>query len=799
MKSGSAYSGRMNVMVKVHTFYLMMVCSLVLLLWVPGVAHAQFVADNAAFLQRFGQQKVYLHTDKEQYFAGDQIWFKAWVAQAHTHKPDTVEDALYVELVRDNGELLRRRIIRISEGMGEGSIRLHDSLPEGNYRIRAYTQWMLNFDRDFIFIRDVFVYNPESKNFISRSLLRENRRKNREMRALASQYNLSFFPEGGKMLNGLPVRVGFFASNSLGKGVTVDGVLLNERNDTLAILKSENGYGVFEFTPEVSSRYQVRASLNGSGVRQFQPGRIDRSGLSIRVDRQEDALSLQVRGAGATTKDTLFLVVHTRGVIARFEKISSENLPFNLHIRDTDLPSGISAASLFDSRGRNISERLFFVFPSQTDTPSVLQKLERTGQAVRVQLKLPFAPSDTLGVSLSLTGANAEFDPLDHTGMHHFLLRSDLPFSSYAPVALMHNHDAMDQLMLSAGWKRFEIQKTGPGQEPDIHFVRHEGFPVFGRIEPTRQSRELGMLDFEVTLQSGEEERMKISKADREGNFRFEGMDFEGDFEAEITVLGLRGSNASLVEVFPDQLAYEPFKPNYNFRALPQSRGSAWQRVTQPRFPTSQRTVNLGENLRYHHGSPDQIIYLRETDIRFSSMRDVLLRGTSGITIDGNQILIRGISSLMLSNQPLLLVDGQEYSSFQFLSLSPLEISHVEIYKGTSAAIFGLRGANGVIVAHSRRSNLPLRHIFQYVLTGFHVSEAFSRDVVNPNETFPEHPKYVRTLAWKPYLEWDEQGISYLEIPVDKSYHSLRLVIEGLSKEGNILHLEEIIRDPAEN
>ena len=70
------------------------------------------------YLQRYPQQKVYLHLDKDEYFAGDNIWFKAYLINAHNHLPDTLESTLYTELHDTKGFLVKKEIIRIDKGYG---------------------------------------------------------------------------------------------------------------------------------------------------------------------------------------------------------------------------------------------------------------------------------------------------------------------------------------------------------------------------------------------------------------------------------------------------------------------------------------------------------------------------------------------------------------------------------------------------------------------------------------------------------------------------------------------------------
>jgi|GEM_PF-3502841 len=45
------------------------------------------------------QEKVYLHTDKPYYSAGEDIWFKTYLVNATTHLPYTKSRFVYVELI----------------------------------------------------------------------------------------------------------------------------------------------------------------------------------------------------------------------------------------------------------------------------------------------------------------------------------------------------------------------------------------------------------------------------------------------------------------------------------------------------------------------------------------------------------------------------------------------------------------------------------------------------------------------------------------------------------------------------
>lgn len=74
-----------------------------------------------------------------------------------------------------------------------------------------------------------------------------------------------------------------------------------------------------------------------------------------------------------------------------------------------------------------------------------------------------------------------------------------------------------------------------------------------------------------------------------------------------------------------------------------------------------------------------------------------MLRGKPGVQVTGRSVKIQGgVNSLMSSTEPLFVVDGVIVNSVD--NVLPQTVKSIEILKGSSAAIYGSRGANGVIL-----------------------------------------------------------------------------------------------------
>ena len=92
---------------------------------------------------------------------------------------------------------------------------------------------------------------------------------------------------------------------------------------------------------------------------------------------------------------------------------------------------------------------------------------------------------------------------------------------------------------------------------------------------------------------------------------------------------------------------------------------------------------------------------LNRDDIEKSGCRDVvcLLRRMSGVTVYGNAIRIRGMAnSLQGASDPLIVLDGVQTDN---LNIPVEDIEHISVLK--DASMYGVRGANGAIVIHTRK------------------------------------------------------------------------------------------------
>jgi len=119
----------------------------------------QILSELEEYNKNNQQEKVHLHLDKSYYAIGEDIWFKAYVLNTVTAQPSQISNTLYVELINYKDSVTKKLRIPLSFGMGWGDFNLKDSLDEGNYRIRAYTQWMRNAGPEYFYDKTIKIGN----------------------------------------------------------------------------------------------------------------------------------------------------------------------------------------------------------------------------------------------------------------------------------------------------------------------------------------------------------------------------------------------------------------------------------------------------------------------------------------------------------------------------------------------------------------------------------------------------------------------------------------------------------------
>lgn len=416
------------------------------------------------------QEKVYVQTDNTCYFVGDTLWYKAFVLRADDHRPTDMSKILYVELLSPDGVLVeRQRVIVSPKGMTCGQFALPDSLYSGYYEIRAYTRWMLNFNvSQKNYTRDdkyKFYSNQMAKDYFrdweglySRVLPVFSKpatagdydgkymygRPKQEMEYVEKpRLEVSFYPEGGNLVEGKTCRMAFEITDRDGQALSLKGQL----SDGTPLAAGYLGRGIVSFVPNGQ-----KASFEWNGKTwDFDLPKAQPTGVAMQYNDGKvswENVGVQVAAVAVTC----------RGRLRYFERTSHNEAV----IPADSLSSGVNELLLLDSEARILASRLFFA-----DRGDAVQTINVSSD------KLDYMPFEPINISvtgaqphmplaLSVRDRRTDDTSYDDGNMYtELLLCSDLRgfipspayyFSSSEPS----RRNDLDLLLMVQGWRRYE-------------------------------------------------------------------------------------------------------------------------------------------------------------------------------------------------------------------------------------------------------------------------------------------------------------------------------------------------------
>ncbi|WP_195596765.1 TonB-dependent receptor plug domain-containing protein [Coprobacter fastidiosus] len=118
-------------------------------------------------ISRIPQEKLYLQLDKPYYGAGESIWFKGYLVNAITHIDNTRSNFITVELIDRNDSIIQRKKVKRQEHGFQNNFVLPAEMPAGDYYIRAYSNWMVNADPEYMYLRDIKIGNAIDVSILS--------------------------------------------------------------------------------------------------------------------------------------------------------------------------------------------------------------------------------------------------------------------------------------------------------------------------------------------------------------------------------------------------------------------------------------------------------------------------------------------------------------------------------------------------------------------------------------------------------------------------------------------------------
>lgn len=756
----------------------------------PDSLPAQFSRYQASAFQ----EKVFVHTDKTFYLAGETLWFKAYDVDAYFNRPMPFSDVIYVEVTGQDRRPVFQARIAVREGAGNGSWSIPASITSGNYILRAYTAWMKNFSPEFYFQQPLSIVNTVNASGVDTVRRRA--------------YDIQFFPEGGHLVQGFGARLAFKVVDQDGNGVDCDGALIDQRKDTLVRFRSNRfGMGSFVFTPQPGEHYIASIKVAGDSTMTRELPVIDRQGYTLQLEEADrDRIKITVRCTPEQHDGVVYLFTHTRHLFKNFRTAYLTNGQTVFFIEKAALGDGISHITLFNSAKRPVCERLYFKLPERTMHLAV-QGLS-AGYPTRQKIELSLLTTDPAGqpvtgdLSMSVFLLDSLQSVPQQNILNYFLLTSDLRGWIECPQWYFDDPGsataaALDDLMLTQGWTRFNWENILGGHQPIIEFAPEINGPVInGKIIDKRTNLPAPSVMAYLSA-PGRYFEFSTAVSRPDGSIHFHTGDWIGKKELIIQSNSRTDSNYRVDMGSPFSDKSFPFSP----AALPLHR--QWENIITERSVDVQveNSYRIPERHRYPALAPDTVVFYGRPDLRylladytkFATLEEVMKEYVGDVRLrrQSGKFFYRVRNApinLFFEEDPLLLLDGLPvFDADKLLKLDPARIREIDIL--TRKYFTGPLENEGIISYRSLEGDLagypldPDAVVIEY--NGLQQAREFYTPVYDTKiRTESRLPDFRNQLQWSPAIRTDAAGKSNLSINTSMRAGKYALVIQGMTRDG---------------
>jgi hypothetical protein len=746
------------------------------------------------------QEKLYMHVDRNFYLAGEILWCKIYVVDATLHQPLDLSKVAYVEVLDENNNPVVQAKLALEQGKGNGSISIPSSIKSGNYKVRGYTSWMKNVGPDYFFEKIISVVNTQK----SREIIATN------VASKTTAPEISFFPEGGNLVEGISSTMACKVTGNGGKGTGFKGNIIDENNRSVASFNALIfGMSHFIFKPEAGHTYKaIIETANGSYTKAlpqvFSKGYV----MSLTTDNR---INLTIQ-SNIDEGRTVYLLAHTRQSLKIAMQSVIENGRAVFSVDPAKIGEGISQFTLFNSDGKPLCERLYFSYPAQKLSIGVNGNLPVYGTRSKIDFELrPGVKNNTApqtDLSVSVYRAD-QLQDMDEQDIQSFLwLSSDLKGHIESPSFYFNGSpmakEAMENLMLTQGWRRFKWDDVLQEKAPAAAFIaEHSGHIISGKVVSSVNGRPVRDVEAYLSI-PGRNSNFRVAESDSLGRIRFDVQHMKGSVEVIVQTDPLGMDTLTRVEI------NNPFSEQYSATTLPPFYLTAANEnlLTDQSIGVQVQNAYAGTKLKTYFPNRDTMsllfnpnaVYMMDDYVRFTTMEEVLREyvGLMNVQNRGGKFTFLLLEDYdiplgdmrmthFFQTNPLVLVDGVPvFNMNKLISFDPLKLRKLEAYN--KHYFMGTPSYPGILSFTSYKGDFagfelePRALVIDY--DGLQLEREFYSPEYDGSDVNDHTPDFRTLLYWSHDVPTDSKGERRVHFYASDKKGNYVVIVQGLTATG---------------
>jgi len=679
----------------------------------------------AEYVRLFPREEIYIHTDRQEYIAGEDIWFKIYAFDRQILKPLTGNGIVYFEILNPENRPVVQKRIGIYDGVGPGQVSLPDTISSGIYMIRAYTNWMKNFMPDNCFSKNILVFNP----------LKNRSFKDKRAKVGTPAGNVTVLQQPGLALN------------------------VRREGNRKAII-------------EINSSPEYRSA---KGTAHY--------------------LSVQTRGS-----------MNFASPVGITGDITNVEIPGNL------ITPGINQITLFNISGRPVYEKYIYTPFDKAGMEVISEESYNLRDKVAASFKAESGSSEIgtdLNASVSVVPAGSESFPdiADYLvfGSEFGALPGELFHSDLDEIG----RDTLDNILrgLKSNWIDWEAILSG--KSPSVTYKKEtEDHFLYGRLlNKTTQKPDSGHYVF-LSI-PGKNAYFQYALTDKKGEFSFSlpldenlrdliiqpedpernnNLEIENSFSLRYPFLSGKGDSSGMI------VSEELSRLGVNYQVM--------KIYTSEDLKATTSQVALASGRKRFYGKPD-IELVMDDYIKLPVMQEVFFELMPGISLkkrksDYEITILDPVENKFFDKPPMLFADGVIINDPAIIAnIDPELVEKVDAIKARYfVGDYMFYGLVNVITRSGDFSHFTLPdYAVRIRYRAIEETKSFSSpDYGSAEKTQSRLPDFRNTIYWNPELKFNRQGSCSVEFFTSDIKSDYKIVIQGVSKQGDLFSAEKIIR-----
>ncbi|WP_372754833.1 hypothetical protein [Mariniflexile sp.] len=664
--------------------------------------------------------------------------------------------------------------------------------------------------------------------------------------------DLQFFPEGGKLVDGLTSTIGFKALDYNNKGKEVSGYIVDQDGNIIMPFQSNPlGMGTTYLTPDIQKTYYASVKGKNDIEYKYELPKANPTGVVIKVKELQEYIIITLNSKDPNQEE-LHVKAQARGV-----EYDSFYLPFKKGIANTGIeksmfPEGIIKFTITNKQNQIVAERLFFNFKEDeriniTTTPHLKHYRQRDKTVLNLTTK--DKESNAIKTNLSVLVVNKEqlgsVNDARSNILSYFLLDSELkgnietPSHYFNPNNQSRKHD-MDALLLTQGWSNYKYESTE--FSTDFEFLPETSLSVIGRVrnlfgankplrEPvevtmvygplnvaTQQVDSTGVFHFQIDDYYKDNFKVTIQTKNEKGDKKNFTIDLDMPISPKVEFL--REEQVQLIDsvnVYVEQniarrQALEDFKVANGTIALDEVKLDGYNMT-----PTREKVMDL-------HGAPDLVIendelmtktkkwhYGLYSLLQFNYPNDVGIIDTGDYLVayvygsDRTIVIIDGIAVKPLDYPYLESLPTEEIKSFEIINrptypryydsdLNRPSFSNEDQMFAPTESVSEGRTSIISIYTYTGKGYYGVQRpkgIYKGSVQGFTPKREFYAPKYDADDINDwKIPDLRSVVHWLPNFNTDENGEAKVEFYNADNIGDMLVIIEGITNQGNIGYFE---------